>query len=49
MKELLDKLISDEWFGISNEIEIAKGKHEMVTNFKEGFYKIKRAWQKSEL
>ena len=26
MRELLDKLISDEWFGISNEIEIAKYK-----------------------
>lgn len=49
MKEILDKLISDEWFVISKEIEIAKGKNEMVTTFKEGFYKIKRAWQKSEL
>ena len=48
MKELLDKLIADDWYGVSKEVEIAKGKNEMVTNFKEGFYKIKRAWRKSE-
>lgn len=48
MKEILDLLHSKEWIGVSKSIDIAKGKHELVTNFKDGKQKIKRLWQKKE-
>lgn len=44
MKELLDLLHSKNWFGVSNTVDIAKGKHEMVTNWRDAKQKIKRQW-----
>lgn len=44
MKELLDLLHSQEWFGVSENVDIAKGKHEMVTNWRDATQKIKRQW-----
>jgi len=46
MKEILDYLHRNELFGVSDSIEIAKGKNEAITSFKEAKYKIKRLWQK---
>ena len=44
MKELLDLLHSAEWYGVSETIDIAKGKNEMVTNWRDAIKKIKRGW-----
>lgn len=48
MKELLDLLHSDNFYNVSNNVEIAKGKYEMITNFRDAKEKIKRVWQKKE-
>jgi hypothetical protein len=42
IRTIIDLLIIDEHFGVSNEIEIAKGKWEMPTTWKQGWNKIKR-------
>lgn len=44
---VLDILATDEFYGISEEIEIAKGKNKLPLSFKEGWKqrKRKRAWQ----
>ena len=39
---ILDILSIDEFYGISEEIEIAKGKNKLPTTFKEGMEKQKR-------
>lgn len=46
MKEVLDYLHRNELLGVSDSIEIAKGKNEAITSFKDAKYKIKRLWQK---
>lgn len=46
MKELLDLLHSDNWYGVSDKVDIVKGKHEIIDNWRDGFVKIKRAWHK---
>lgn len=46
MKEILDLLHSDNFYNVSNNVEIAKGKYEMITNFRDAKEKIKRVWQK---
>ena len=46
MKEVLDYLHKHELLGVSGAIEIAKGKSELVTSFKDAKNKIKRLWQK---
>lgn len=45
MKELLDLLHSNEFLGVSNTVDIAKGKHELVTNWHDAKIKLKRLWQ----
>ena len=45
MKEVLDFLLNNEIIGVSESVDIAKGKHELVSNFKELRRKIKRIWQ----
>lgn len=45
MKEVLDFLLNNELIGVSESVDIAKGKHELVSNFKELRRKIKRIWQ----
>tara|TARA_R110000744_G_scaffold363985_1_gene472415 strand:- start:184 stop:336 length:153 start_codon:yes stop_codon:yes gene_type:complete len=44
----LKLLALDNWYGISENIEIAKGKYEYADTFKKGINKIKRdiQWQK---
>jgi len=45
---ILDMLAMDEHKGLSNEIDIAKGKNKLSTSFKEAWkqYKREKAWPK---
>ena len=45
IKTILDLLTSLNHYGISEEIEIAKGKFELPITFKKGFTQIKRNWK----
>lgn len=47
MKQILDMLGTLDHYGKSEEIEIAKGKNQLPTSFKQGFEQIKRfiKWQ----
>jgi len=42
MKEILNLLSLNEYYGVSENIEIAKGKYEMPFTWKDVWYKIKR-------
>ena len=44
--EIIQLLKTDEFFGVSHEVEIAKGKRQLMTSFRQLFYQIKR-WRKS--
>jgi hypothetical protein len=44
--EIIQLLKTDEFFGVSNEVEIAKGKRQLMTSFKQLKYQIRR-WLKS--
>jgi len=44
VKELIDLLILDEYYGISKNIDIAKGKHEQPTTWKGIWKHIKRIY-----
>ncbi len=48
IREIIDLLNTNHFYGVSERIEIAKGKHEMPLTWKEGLYKIKRLWLKKE-
>ncbi len=45
MKEVLDFLLKNELIGVSKSVDIAKGKYELASSFKEARKKIKRIWQ----
>lgn len=46
---LIDLLNTNEFYGVSENVEIAKGKYKLPTGWKDVWYKIKRhAWQKKE-
>jgi hypothetical protein len=45
IKAILDLLTTQNHYAQSEEIEIAKGKYELPTNFKKGFNQIKRNWK----
>jgi hypothetical protein len=42
MKNILDLLHTNEFYGISDRVEIAKGGNEIVHTWKDVWYKIKR-------
>jgi hypothetical protein len=46
MKEVLDYLLANDLYGVSDNVEIAKGKHELVTSFKDVKNKIIRGWKR---
>jgi|TARA_R110000782_G_C14730749_1_gene405162 hypothetical protein len=46
MKDILDYLINNDLKGVSNNVDIAKGKHEIVTDWNEIKDKIARLWKK---
>jgi hypothetical protein len=43
--ETIKFLQSNNWYGISESIEIAKGRDEKIYTFKEGVEKIYRQWR----
>ena len=43
--QIIQLLQSNEFYGFSEEIEIAKGKYQLVTTWKQGFEQIKRQWK----
>jgi hypothetical protein len=45
IKLIINLLQSSDWINSGEYIEIAKGKHELVSTIKGGKRKIKRAWQ----
>jgi DNA invertase Pin-like site-specific DNA recombinase len=47
--EIIDLLRKGEFYGAGEYTEIAKGKHEMITNFSVFKNKIKRKWQSRKL
>ncbi len=44
----LQLLALDNWYGVSENVEIAKGKHEIKDTLKKGYKQVKRniAWQR---
>ena len=45
IKEIIDLLNSDDFYNVSDTVEIAKGKNQLVTTWKGFKRKIKRKWQ----
>jgi hypothetical protein len=43
---ILDILAMDDFYGVSETIDIAKGKNEIPLTFKSGIKKIKRKWRR---
>ena len=42
---ILFKLLNiDDFYGVSEEIEVAKGKYKLPLTLKEGYKQIKRGW-----
>lgn len=48
IKHILDLLALDEFYGQSELIEIAKGKYERPTTWKQAFKQIKRQWKRKQ-
>lgn len=44
--EIIQLLKTDDFFGVCHEVEIAKGRRQLMTSFKQLFYQIRR-WRKS--
>jgi hypothetical protein len=42
IKNIIDLLAMDEYYNISENVEIAKGKYEYITSWKAAWIKIKR-------
>jgi hypothetical protein len=42
--KIIDLLQSNDFHGVSKNVDIAKGKHEYITSFKDCNKKIKRLW-----
>ena len=47
--ETIKLLQSNDWHGVSEAIEIAKGRDEKIHTIKEVIQKIKRIWQSRKL
>jgi hypothetical protein len=45
LKQILELLASQEHYGQSENIEIAKGKYQLTTTWKQAFEAIKRQWK----
>ena len=46
--KIIELLQSNDFYNVSETVEIAKGKYELVENFKDGVTKIKRIWQQKK-
>jgi len=44
IKDIIDLLGTSEHYGVSERIEIAKGKYSIAYTFRDGLKKIKRLW-----
>jgi hypothetical protein len=44
IKTVIDLLILHKHYNVSERVEIAKGKYEYITSWKQSFDKIKRSW-----
>jgi len=44
IKNIIDLLALDDYYGISERVEISKGKYAIAYTWKDGFKKIKRLW-----
>jgi hypothetical protein len=42
IKDILQLLTMDDYYGVSEQVDIAKGKYELVDNIKEGYKQGKR-------
>lgn len=42
IKQILELLNASDWYGVSENVDIAKGKYKAVSNFSEVKQKIKR-------
>jgi hypothetical protein len=49
MKGLIEMLNASKYYGVSERVEIAKGKYEIARTWKQGLNKIKRVWQTRKL
>lgn len=45
IKEVLDMLHTTDYYNVSKNVEIAKGKKKYITTWKESKEKFKRAWR----
>jgi hypothetical protein len=43
--DIIELLNVSEHYGVSERVEIAKGKYQIVRTWKQGINKIKRLWQ----
>ena len=44
IKQVIDLLKADKHYGVSERVEIAKGKYSISHRWRDGFEKIKRVW-----
>lgn len=42
--KIIELLHTNDFYNVSESVEIAKGKYELTESFKDGFKKIKRIW-----
>ena len=42
--KIIELLQSNDFYGVSEKVDIAKGKYELITSLKDGKEKIKRIW-----
>lgn len=42
--KIIELLQSNDFYNVSENVEIAKGKHELITSFSDGIEKLKRVW-----
>jgi hypothetical protein len=45
LKQILELLAIEKHYGQSENIEIAKGKHQLIKSWKQGFESLKRQWK----
>jgi hypothetical protein len=43
--KIIELLQTNDFYNVSKTVEIAKGKHELTTNLREGVLKLKRVWR----
>lgn len=48
IKNILDLLALDEFYGQSENIEIAKGKYQLIDTWGKAFKQLKRQWKRKQ-